>query len=41
MTVGIVVEVTGRTRGQVFVAREILNFVWQDLAAPSYLPGPA
>lgn len=38
---GIVAEVTGRTRGQVFVAREILNFVGRDLAAPSSAPGPA
>ena len=29
---GIVAEVTGRTRGQVFVAREILDFVGRDLA---------
>jgi Fic family protein len=28
---GIIVEVTGRTRGQVFVAREILDFVGRDL----------
>lgn len=28
---GIVAEVTGRTRGQVFVAREILDFVGKDL----------
>jgi hypothetical protein len=36
--VGILLEVgwwsTGRTRGQVFVAREILNFVGRDPAAP-------
>lgn len=32
---GIVAEVTGRTRDQVFVAREILDFVGRDLAAPS------
>lgn len=38
---GIVAEVTGRTRGQVFVAREILNFVGRDLAAPSSSPGLA
>ncbi len=37
---GIVAEVTGRARGQVFVARDILNFVGRDPAAtPS--PGPA
>lgn len=28
---GVIVEVTGRTRGQVFVAREILDFVGRDL----------
>ena len=37
---GIVAEVTGRTRGQVFVAREILSFVGRDRAA-SPSPGPA
>jgi len=37
---GIVTEVTGRTRGQVFVAREILNFVGRDLGAPPS-SGPA
>lgn len=31
----IIVEVTGRTRAQVFVAREILEFVGRDLAAPA------
>jgi Fic family protein len=31
---GVVVEVTGRTRDQVFVAREILEFVGRDLNAP-------
>lgn len=30
----VIVEVTGRTRDQVFVAREILDFVGRDLAAP-------
>jgi Fic family protein len=30
----IIVEVTGRTRAQVSVAREILDFVGRDLAAP-------
>ena len=37
---GIVAEVTGRTRGQVFVARGILNFVGRDPAATPP-PGPA
>lgn len=36
-SLGIVHEVTGRTRGQVFVAREILGFVGRDLGAS----GPA
>lgn len=31
---GIVAEVTGRTRDQVFVAREILAFLGRDLSAP-------
>jgi Fic family protein len=31
----VIVEVTGRTRDQVFVAREILDFVGRDLAAPA------
>jgi Fic family protein len=30
----VIAEVTGRTRDQVFVAREILGFVGRDLAAP-------
>lgn len=30
----VIAEVTGRTRGQVFVAREILSFVGRDLNAP-------
>ena len=34
----VVVEVTGRTRDQVFVAREILAFVGRDLAAPTAPP---
>lgn len=38
---GIVAEVTGRTRGQVFVARDILNFVGRDLAASPSTLGPA
>jgi Fic family protein len=33
--IGIVEEVTGRTRGQVFVARDILGFVGRDLAEPA------
>jgi hypothetical protein len=32
---GIVEEVTGRTRGQVFVARDILGFVGRNLAEPA------
>ena len=34
----VIVEVTGRTRDQVFVAREILGFVGRDLAAPASPP---
>lgn len=34
----VIVEVTGRTRDQVFVAREILDFVGRDLATP---PSPS
>ncbi len=34
-SLNIIVEVTGRTRAQVFVAREILDFVGRDLTAPS------
>jgi Fic family protein len=36
---GIVQEVTGRTRTQVFVAREILGFVGRDLSAPDRRDG--
>jgi Fic family protein len=31
----VIAEMTGRTRGQVFVAREILSFVGRDLNAPA------
>lgn len=31
-TLGVVAEVTGRTRDQIFVAREILSFVGRDLS---------
>ena len=32
--INVIAEMTGRTRGQVFVAREILSFVGRDLNAP-------
>jgi Fic family protein len=35
---GIIAEITGRTRDQVFVAREILEFVGRDLGAPTPTP---
>jgi Fic family protein len=38
---GIVREVTGRTRAQVFVARDILAFVGRDLSAPAEREGGA
>ena len=34
----VIVEVTGRTRDQVFVAREILDFVGRDLVTPASRP---